>query len=405
MLSLCVVTSPAMASLREKPNSPFFTACYTGADGRRIQRSTKQSDRRKAQVIADKWEEAAKLAGEKRLGEKQARRVLSEIYQVLNDEPLPSSSAREFLEGWAERRKADTAPRTHAAYGQVCRDFLETLGPRAEHDVSQLTKSDILRYRDSVLKRTSVGTANKCLKILRVALGAAFKDGLSQENPAGRVDTIKRRVGDATKRRPFTLDELKAILSHASDEWRGIILFGLYTGQRLKDIARLTWQNVDAEKNELRFVSAKTNRRMHLPLAKPLVNQLEHLPSGDEPSQPLFPAAYQIATKPKEDSRLSQQFYEILFAAGLVKIEQGRKETGEGHKKRRRVNEISFHSLRHTANSLLKNAGVPDAVVMDLIGHDSDQSSERYTHIDQQAKRRALTKIPDITGLAGPRTK
>jgi integrase len=173
----------------------------------------------------------------------------------------------------------------------------------------------------------------------------------------------------------------------------------------LKDIARLTWQNVDAEKNELRFVSAKTNRRMHLPLAKPLVNQLEHLPSGDEPSQPLFPAAYQIATKPKEDSRLSQQFYEILFAAGLVKIEQGRKETGEGHKKRRRVNEISFHSLRHTANSLLKNAGVPDAVVMDLIGHDSDQSSERYTHIDQQAKRRALTKIPDITGLAGPRTK
>lgn len=104
-----------LASLREKPRSPFYTACYTGADGRRVQRSTKQSDRRKAQAVADKWEQAAKLAGEKRLGEAQARRALSEIYSAVNNEPLPSASAEDFLHSWIERKKADTAQRTHEA--------------------------------------------------------------------------------------------------------------------------------------------------------------------------------------------------------------------------------------------------------------------------------------------------
>jgi uncharacterized protein YaiL (DUF2058 family) len=69
-----------MASLRRKPRSPFWFACFTDADGRRTQRSTKQSDRKKAQGIANQFERAAKLASEKRLGESQARRVLSDIY-------------------------------------------------------------------------------------------------------------------------------------------------------------------------------------------------------------------------------------------------------------------------------------------------------------------------------------
>jgi integrase len=41
---------------------------------------------------------------------------------------------------------------------------------------------------------------------------------------------------------------------------------------------------------------------------------------------------------------------------------------------------LSFHSLRHTAVSLLKDAGVPDAVVMALVGHESTAISQRYTH-------------------------
>ncbi|MFM7752382.1 MAG: hypothetical protein ACKPB0_18395, partial [Opitutaceae bacterium] len=152
-----------MAFLRRFPQSPYWFAGFTLPDGRRVQRSTKQGDRRKAQALADKWEEAAKLASQKRLGEAQALRILSEIYGKLHGEPLATKTAKQFLTEWAEGRKADTKPRTHAAYAQIARDFIKSLGERAEVEISSVSKADVSRYRDSVLKRTSIPTANKAL--------------------------------------------------------------------------------------------------------------------------------------------------------------------------------------------------------------------------------------------------
>jgi integrase len=40
---------------------------------------------------------------------------------------------------------------------------------------------------------------------------------------------------------------VRAILNLADEEWRSMILFGLYTGQRLGDIASLRWNNVDLQ--------------------------------------------------------------------------------------------------------------------------------------------------------------
>ena len=64
---------------------------------------------------------------------------------------------------------------------------------------------------------------------------------------------------------------------------------------------------------------------------------------------------------------------------------------------RRDVSEYLFHALRHTATSLLKNAGVSSAIVQDIIGHESAAISANYTHIDDVAKRGALAKLPGIT--------
>lgn len=384
-----------MASLRRRLRSPYWFACYNGPDGRRIQQSTKQSNRKKAQAMADQLERASKLAAEKRLGETQARQILSKIYEGLNGDSLASATVKDYLNTWADRRKDDTSPRTHQAYAQIVREFLVSLGERSERDISQVSRSDVAKYRDAVLKRTSPVTANKALKYLRVALGAAYKDGFTQDNPAAKLDILKRRGSEQAQRRPFTVDELKTILSHAGSEWKGLILFGLYTGQRLKDIARLTWANLDLQKQELRFVSGKTNRRMHLPIAAPLIAHVLTMKAGDDPAAPLFPAAYPLATKDTGESRLSQQFHQILFKANMAK-ERKKEATGKGRSRRRQTSALSFHSLRHTATSLLKNAGVPEAVAMDIIGHDSTAISRHYTHIDAASKREALGKLPDL---------
>jgi integrase len=58
--------------------------------------------------------------------------------------------------------------------------------------------------------------------------------------------------------------------------------------------------------------------------------------------------------------------------------------------------DTSFHSLRHTAVSLLKDAGIPDAVVMALVGHESAAMSQRYTHVGKEALSRATRSLPEL---------
>jgi integrase len=60
------------------------------------------------------------------------------------------------------------------------------------------------------------------------------------------------------------------------------------------------------------------------------------------------------------------------------------------------MSDVSYHSLRHTATSLLKAAGVSESVTRDIIGHESAEVSRHYTHVDDSAKRVAVDKLPDL---------
>jgi integrase len=102
--------------------------------------------------------------------------------------------------------------------------------------------------------------------------------------------------------------------------------------------------------------------------------------------------------RPGGSSPLSQQFHDLLVSAGLAKPRPPeRKSTGKGRDTPREHSEISFHSLRHTATSLLKAAGVSESVTRDIIGHESAEISRHYTHVDEDAKRAAIARLPDVT--------
>jgi integrase len=108
-----------------------------------------------------------------------------------------------------------------------------------------------------------------------------------------------------------------------------------------------------------------------------------------------FPSPTPLPARRAATAVYRSSFYGVLVAAGMAK-ERTKEETGKGHSQRRTVSEISFHSLSHTATSLLKNAGVPTAVAMDIIGHESEAINRHYTHIEAAAKRSALRKLPKV---------
>jgi hypothetical protein len=88
-----------MASLRRLKSSPYLIACFTLPDGRRTNRSTKTSDRRLAQRLADEWQTAATKAREGHFVETQARAVLNDILDRVGQQLLPAETVDSLLAG------------------------------------------------------------------------------------------------------------------------------------------------------------------------------------------------------------------------------------------------------------------------------------------------------------------
>ncbi|MFA5263343.1 MAG: tyrosine-type recombinase/integrase [Opitutaceae bacterium] len=380
-----------MASLWKHPKSKYWTACYTDETGRQRKRSTKLTDRNKAMGVAQRYEAIYRS----KLTEAQARKVISDIYQEIHGEQLYHSSTKKFFEDWLLSKKKETSPGTHKRYQNAVDKLLEFLGDRAERDIAYVHKRDIAALRDKTATDLSVSTANTDLKILRVAFRQAVVDGLRLDNPGSAIKTLEeRKDANAPERRPFSEAELKKLLTVAKGEWKGLVLGGLYTGQRLGDLASLTGRRSDFEHEILTFRSQKTGRDMVLPIAKPFLDYLKKHKSK-EPDAAVFPKA--MAEKGEADGesrRLSAQFHDLLVKAGLTDARPKDKNSGKGHSVKRTVSELSFHSLRHNTTSWLKMAGVPESVVRDIIGHESELVSRQYTHVDDETKRNAIQNLP-----------
>ena len=84
-------------------------------------------------------------------------------------------------------------------------------------------------------------------------------------------------------------------------------------------------------------------------------------------------------------SGLSSMFRRIMERAG-VEGRILRERNGEG----RSQSSLSFHSLRHSFNSALANAGVSQEIRQKLTGHASASMNEIYTHRELDPLRKAV---------------
>jgi integrase len=68
------------------------------------------------------------------------------------------------------------------------------------------------------------------------------------------------------------------------------------------------------------------------------------------------------------------------------------RHTAEG----RANNSLSFHSLRHSFNSAMANAGVSQEIRQKLTGHVSAEVNAHYTHHELEPLRAAISVLPKV---------
>jgi integrase len=375
--------------------SKFWIASFTSADGRRLKRSTKTTDAELAKKIAADWHAAGKAGRAGRLTESQCRKVIGEIYEQATGKPIHYVTARSWLDEWIEDKRSEKiSERTLAGYTRIVREFLAHLGNKADDMLAQVTDADVKSFRNSLSRAgLRAATVNLTIKILHSPFHLAHVKGYITADPCVGVGLIEDDTDTDTQKDVFTPGQISALIAQAEGDWRGAILCAYFTGLRLKDVAELRWESIDAGLTKIELIPHKTrrkkkNRKVVLPIHPQLADWLRKQTRGIG-KMPVFPTL--AGNQSGGGGGLSIMFKRLMNRAGI----QGRvlrERNGAG----RSLSSLSFHSLRHSFNSALANADVPQEIRQKLTGHASAAMNELYTHRELEPLRRAIAKLPDI---------
>jgi integrase len=375
-----------VASIHKDPRnkSPYWYCAYTLPDGRRVFRSTKQRDRKKASDICRALEKASEKARADQLTEVQVRKLLDEVLESVGQQPMQSESVRSFFANWLSGKQLAITKGTYTHYKKVLGRFLEGLGERADKSIANVRPHDIEAFRDARFKvdGISTGTLLLELKAIRSVFSTARRHGLILHNPAEAVDMPANK---ALLREVFTPEEVRALLDVAPEEWKTLILSGYYLGGRLRDLATLSWETIDLASRIVLYTQRKTGRKVEVPIHQDLEDRLRSIAS-DDPRGRLCPTLAKAL--PDGRNGLSNQFARLMVKAGL---DQHKVKSGRNQFSRK-----SFHSLRHSFSSALANAGISADVRMKLTGHKSVDVHQRYTHMQLEPLKQAIEALPRL---------
>ncbi len=375
-----------MASIWQHPKSKFLTACYTDRDGRRIKRSTKQTKRAKALAIALEFERVEQLARRGTLSTLQLQKVFNDLAEKTTGDTIMTPSVEKCLEEWLTNVNAKNSEATAERYCHTVDLFLKYLEDKKRLPMTGITSAHIEGFLSWRLKQNvAPRTASVDIKTLSIAFHRAERYGVILKNPVTAVDPPK---AVSSEREPFTDEDVKKLLDTVGfkSEWFTLIMMGIFTGARLGDCARMKWANVSFQERMLTYEQKKTGKVVRVPLVEDLYEHLNfkrEFIDGDY----ICPELAERGSGGKHG--LSESFNRIVKRANI----DPQQIQGKGKQK---FNRLTFHSLRHSFNAALANAGVSQELRMKLTGHSSVGMNDRYTHHALKPLQQAMDVLPSF---------
>ena len=125
-----------MASIWKHPESQYWIACFRDANGRQRRVSTKVTDRKEAQHIAEQYEKASRTQRTLR----QTRKAIERLHEEIDREAIAQKSLRTYAQQWLGAKKSEVHPRTYDSYSGGLSQLLNYLGPRADVRIARASK-------------------------------------------------------------------------------------------------------------------------------------------------------------------------------------------------------------------------------------------------------------------------
>ena len=360
-------------------------------NGRQIRKSLNTADKLTAKTELEKLNSITVTAS--------ANAVTADYVEAITGKaPAKRPTLAGFLESWLAESDVDTTPATMAKYRQVVTEFTAAVNADSlPVRVDDVTPEQVTRFLAAKALKSSRETAQGFRKILRSVFLKAQDLGYTSRIPVPKASRRHASAIDESRKRPFTLLEIRDLTARATPFWRYMIIAGFFTGQRMGDLVTLRRSNVHLAENVIRLTSRKTDKRVTIPMAKPLRTLLESIwPKRDDDHFWPEEAQRYLTIGP---SPFSQEFYGLLASVGLV-AERGPKHKSKavGRDAARPSAALGFHNLRHTFVTQIKMAGAPDSVARELAGHSSNVISTHYTHLPVESLAKAILQLPEVAG-------
>jgi len=337
--------------LFKRSDSKYWWASYIDADGKRVRRSTRTTDRKEAEALLAMW------------------RLESHRTQQWGEQPMRTFEELmvAYLQATADKKSADKDR-------QRTKRLRKHFGGKVMNHISA---ADVQEYKS--MRRTDgvrPSTINRELTLLSTAINYANREwewelpnpvrGRKFKEPEGRVRWIEH-------------EEAQRLIEAAREECRSpyladLITLALNTGCRSEELLGLQWRRVDL-KLGLIFLDAehtKTAKRRSVPLNQ---TAREAVLSRARFRAEWCPDSSWVFCR-KNGQRLTT--VKKAFATACSKAG---------------ITDFRFHDLRHTCAAWLVTAGVPLAEVRDLLGHSSIVMTERYAHLAPDNVRAAVAEL------------
>lgn len=288
------------------------------------------------------------------------------------------------------------------AYRTTFQEFVDFIG-KPKFTVKEVTPELAGSYAEHMRKQDlAVDTHNRKIRRLKKIFNVlkAYRTG---DNPFLAKSLFRKEreeQGSVARRQSFTREQEERLLQVLDDpkykvlnkpEMRLVYYVGMFTGQRFKDCVLLQWDSIDFGQKIIRVKQYKTGKDVSIPISPRLLPVLQEALKWRR-------NAYVCPNVAERYNKIDSQGKNT--GNNLVNIDAirvirwiGLEPSVDVPGRKKKVTIYGFHSLRHSFASHCAEAGVPKAVVLSILGAASDVIDKYYTHIGDEAQRKAIEVI------------
>ncbi len=263
-----------------------------------------------------------------------------------------------FIKKYSETKSANTK----RSYLQ-CIHYLEKFKGT---DISfQSISKDFLQNFISYLHEEHLkpSTISIYLAKIKAVINQALKDKIIIDNPFLSISLPKRTKN---KRAYLSIEEIQTLSDTqiSNTQVKLAFIFACFTGLRISDILKLTWQNI--QNDSISIHQEKTQELLIFPLTEPAKQILQVLPKNDER---VFHLIHTVS--------INKSLKRWAARAGIEK-------------------NVSFHTARHSFAVNYLSLGGDIFVLKELLGHTLLETTLVYADIISERKIQAAKLFPKI---------